>query len=80
MPARKDMLVVFSALLSHLDNTKIDRSQSDLVYRPNIVLRGRRTLHITFEKRVQACIDILRFLIPRLYAAHVRQGPLGHHH
>lgn len=54
MLARKEMLIAFNALLSRLDNIKIDRSQSDLAYWPNIVLRGLKGLHITFEKRAQA--------------------------
>ena len=54
MLARKEMVVAFSALLSRLDNIQIDASQSDLAYWPNIVLRGLKGLHITFEKRVQA--------------------------
>nr|WP_279250114.1 cytochrome P450 [Candidatus Marimicrobium litorale] len=54
MLARKEMLIAFNALLSRLDNIKIDPSQSDLAHWPNIVLRGLKGLHITFEKRVQA--------------------------
>lgn len=51
MLARKEMTVAFTALLSRMTNFRIDEDKSDLSYWPNIVLRGLKSLHITFEKR-----------------------------
>jgi cytochrome P450 len=51
MLARKEMVVAFIALLSRLQNIQIQEEKSDLSYWPNIVLRGLKGLHITFEKR-----------------------------
>lgn len=52
MLARKEMNVAFEALLSRLDNIQLVEEKSDLNYWPNIVLRGLKGLHISFEKRV----------------------------
>lgn len=51
MLARKEMTVAFIALFSRLANIQIDQAKSDLTYWPNIVLRGLKGLHITFEKK-----------------------------
>ena len=51
MLARKEMNVAFEALLSRLDNIQLVADKSDLSYWPNIVLRGLKALHISFEKR-----------------------------
>ena len=51
MLARKEMNVAFSALLSRLENIQIVAEKSDLTYWPNIVLRGLKGLHISFDKR-----------------------------
>lgn len=51
MLARKEMNVAFEALLSRLTNFKIIEEKSDLDYWPNIVLRGLKGLHISFDKR-----------------------------
>lgn len=51
MLARKEMNVAFTALLSRLDNIAIDEGKSDLTYWPNIVLRGLKSVHITFDAR-----------------------------
>ena len=51
MLARKEMNVAFEALLSRLTNFKIIEDKSDLTYWPNIVLRGLKGLHISFDKR-----------------------------
>jgi cytochrome P450 len=51
MLARKEMNVAFSALLSRLENIQIVADKSDLTYWPNIVLRGLKGLHISFDKR-----------------------------
>ena len=52
MLARKEMNVALVALLSRLNNIQIVEEKSDLTYWPNIVLRGLKGLHISFEKRV----------------------------
>jgi len=49
--ARKEMNVAFTALLSRLTNIRIDEAKSDLSYWPNIVLRGMKELHLTFDRR-----------------------------
>lgn len=51
MLARKEMNVAFTALLSRLENFKIVEEKSDLTYWPNIVLRGLKSLHISFSAR-----------------------------
>ncbi|CAA0125357.1 Putative cytochrome P450 YjiB [Halioglobus japonicus] len=51
MLARKEMNVAFCALLSRLTNMQVDEEKSDLSYWPNIVLRGIKELHLTFNKR-----------------------------
>ena len=51
MLARKEMTVAFEALLSRLDNIQLVEEKSDLTYWPNIVLRGLKELHISFDRR-----------------------------
>ena len=51
MLARKEMNVAFSALLSRLENIQVVEEKSDLTYWPNIVLRGLKGMHISFDKR-----------------------------
>jgi cytochrome P450 len=51
MLARKEMNVAFEALLSRLDNIRLVEEKSDLTYWPNIVLRGLKSLHISFTPR-----------------------------
>ena len=51
MLARKEMTVAFEALLSRLDNIQLVEEKSDLSYWPNIVLRGLKELHISFDRR-----------------------------
>jgi cytochrome P450 len=52
MLARKEMNVAFTALLSRLTNFSIDEDRSDLHYWPNIVLRGLKSMHLRFDKRL----------------------------
>jgi cytochrome P450 len=51
MLARKEMNVALIALLERLTDFAIDTDQSDLSYWPNIVLRGLKSLHISFSRR-----------------------------
>lgn len=51
MLARKEMNIAFSALLSRMENFQVVADKSDLSYWPNIVLRGLKDVHITFDKR-----------------------------
>ena len=51
MLARKEMNVAFTALLSRMENFQLIEEKSDLSYWPNIVLRGLKELHISFDKR-----------------------------
>ena len=50
MLARKEMNVAFRALFSRLTNFQVVEEKSDLDYWPNIVLRGLKQLHISFDK------------------------------
>jgi cytochrome P450 len=54
MLAKKEMVIAFSALFSRLTNFKVVEEKSDLDYWPNIVLRGRKGLYLTFDKRSQS--------------------------
>lgn len=51
MLARKEMNIAFVALLQRLTNFQIVEEKSDLDYWPNIVLRGRKGLYLSFDKR-----------------------------
>ncbi|WP_200821238.1 cytochrome P450 [Oceanicoccus sp. KOV_DT_Chl] len=51
MLARKEMLVALTALLERMTHFQIVEEKSDLNFWPNIVLRGRKGLYLTFEKR-----------------------------
>lgn len=51
MLARKEMNLAFSKLLSRLDNIALAPGKNDLRHLPNLVLRGLKELHITFDKR-----------------------------
>lgn len=48
---RKEMQVAFSRLLHRLTNIQLAEGKNDLTHWPNMVLRGLKELHITFEKR-----------------------------
>ncbi|MCB1696156.1 MAG: cytochrome P450 [Pseudomonadales bacterium] len=52
MLARKEMQVAFRALLQRLTNIRLVEGKNDLTHWPNVVLRGLKSLHITFEARV----------------------------
>ena len=49
--ARKEMEVAFRALLTRARNFALDCNESDLVYPPNVLLRGLATLPIRFASR-----------------------------
>ena len=51
MLARKEMQVAFTHLLRRLTNIQLAQGANDLTHWPNIVLRGLKELHITFEPR-----------------------------
>ncbi len=51
MLARKEMIVAFDKLLARLDNIQLAPGKNDLKHWPNMVLRGLKELHITFERR-----------------------------
>jgi cytochrome P450 len=51
MLARKEMQVAFTHLLRRLTNIQLAKGANDLTHWPNIVLRGLKELHITFEPR-----------------------------
>lgn len=52
MLARKEMQVAFRALLQRLTNIRLVEGKNDLTHWPNVVLRGLKSLHITFEARL----------------------------
>ncbi|WP_238946681.1 cytochrome P450 [Seongchinamella unica] len=51
MLARKEMIVGLGKLLERLDNIQLAEGKNDLSHWPNMVLRGLKSLHITFDKR-----------------------------
>lgn len=51
MLARKEMQVAFSKLLQRLTNLRLAEGKNDLTHWPNVVLRGLKALHITYEPR-----------------------------
>ena len=55
MLARKEMNVAFNALLSRLTNIQLVDDKSDLDYWPNIVLRGMKQVHISFDRACATC-------------------------
>ncbi|MEH6635657.1 MAG: cytochrome P450 [Halioglobus sp.] len=51
MLGRKEMNVSFQKLLQRLTNVQLAAGKNDLSHWPNVVLRGLKELHITFEKK-----------------------------
>ena len=51
MLARKEMQVAFTRLLQRLTNIRLAEGRNDLTHWPNMVLRGLKSLHITFDER-----------------------------
>jgi len=49
--ARKEMDAAFRVLLERLDNFELDCDESELVYPPNVLLRGLAKLPIRFTAR-----------------------------
>ena len=52
MLARKEMQVAFTHLLKRLTNIRLVEGKNDLTHWPNVVLRGLKELHISFEARI----------------------------
>ena len=51
MLGRKEMNVAYTKLLSRLDNIQLQPGKNDLLHWPNVVLRGLKELHISFDKK-----------------------------
>jgi cytochrome P450 len=51
MLGRKEMNVAFSKILQRLTNITLAKDKNDLTHWPNVVLRGLKELHITFDKK-----------------------------
>ena len=51
MLARKEMQVAYRKLLERLTNFQLVEGKNDFTHWPNVVLRGLKSLHITFEAR-----------------------------
>ena len=51
---RKEMQVAYARLLDRLTNIRLAEGKNDLSHWPNMVLRGLKELHITFEPRAQS--------------------------
>jgi cytochrome P450 len=49
MLARKEMVLAYRRLFARLDNIQLAPGKNDLTHWPNMVLRGLKSLHITFE-------------------------------
>jgi len=52
--ARKELNVAFRVLLERLDDFALDCPENDLVYPPNVLLRGLARLPVRFNKRTSA--------------------------
>mgnify|MGYP001819656103 CR=1 FL=1 len=52
MLARKEMQVAFTKLLQRLTNIRLVEGKNDLTHWPNVVLRGLKSLTISFDARV----------------------------
>ena len=57
MLARKEMQVAFTKLLQRLTDIRLVADKNDLSHWPNMVLRGLKSLHITFARRTPAPIQ-----------------------
>jgi len=51
MLARKEMQVAFTRLLQRLTNIRLAEGKNDFTHWPNVVLRGLKSLHITFDSK-----------------------------
>ena len=51
---RKEMQVAFQRILQRMTNIRLAEGKNDLTHWPNMVLRGLKELHITFDKREAA--------------------------
>ena len=51
MLGRKEMNLAFHSILSRMDNIQLAEGKNDLTHWPNMVLRGLKELHITFDKK-----------------------------
>ena len=51
MLARKEMIVALNKFLARVENVQLAEGKNDLTHWPNMVLRGLKALHITFDKR-----------------------------
>ena len=51
MLGRKEMNVAFHKLLQRLTNVQLVAGKNDLTHWPNVVLRGLKELHITFDRK-----------------------------
>ena len=52
MLARKEMILALNKLLERVDNIQLAEGKNDLTHWPNMVLRGLKALHITFDRRI----------------------------
>ncbi len=51
---RKEMQVAYQRILQRMTNIRLAEGRNDLTHWPNMVLRGLKELHITFDKREAA--------------------------
>lgn len=51
MLGRKEMNLAFHKILSRMDNIQLAAGKNDLKHWPNMVLRGLKELHITFDRK-----------------------------
>ena len=49
---RKEMQVAYERILARMTNIRLAEGKNDLTHWPNMVLRGLKELHITFEPRL----------------------------
>ena len=48
------MLVAYSSLFARMTNIRLIAGKNDLTHWPNMVLRGLKCLHISFDKKGRA--------------------------
>jgi len=51
MLSRKELVVAYNLLFDRLDNIQLAEGKNDLKHVPNMLLRGLKELHITFDKK-----------------------------
>ena len=51
MLSRKELAVAYDILFDRMENIKLAEGKNCLTHMPNMMLRGLKSLHITFDKK-----------------------------